>query len=120
VALLESLFIKAIETTGINHIITKLQEQHTPEMKKLEEEQNLQQNKQGWYHKGIALVVPEDEKLQRDLVKLNHDSPTATHPGIGKTHKSLIKQYWWPHCKEFVRQYVKGCTVCQANKPITH
>jgi len=63
VALPESLFIKAIEMTGIDHIIAKLQEQHAPEMKKWEEEQNLQQNKQGWYHKGIALVVPENTKL---------------------------------------------------------
>jgi len=38
VALPESLFIKAIETTGLNHIIAKLQEQHAPEMKKWEEE----------------------------------------------------------------------------------
>jgi len=120
VALPESLFIKAIETTGIDHIITKLQEQHAPEMKKWEEKQNLRQNKQGWYYKGIALVVPKDKKLRRDLVELNHDSSTATHPGIDRTHKSLIKQYWWPHYKEFVRQYVKGCTICQANKPIMH
>jgi len=42
VALPESLFIRAIEMTGIDHIITKLQEQHTPEMKKWKEEQNLQ------------------------------------------------------------------------------
>jgi len=41
VALPEALFIKAIETTGIDHIITKLQEQHALEMKKWEEEQNL-------------------------------------------------------------------------------
>jgi hypothetical protein len=26
----------------------------------------------------------------------------------------------WPGCREFVQQYVKGCAVCQANKPITH
>ena len=65
-------------------------------------------------------MVPEDTKLRRDLVELNHDSPTAAHPGIDKTHKLLIRQYWWPHCKEFVQQYVKGCMICQANKPITH
>jgi len=41
VALPESLFIKAIETTGINHIIAKLQEQQATEMKKWEEEYNL-------------------------------------------------------------------------------
>jgi len=44
----------------------------------------------------LALVVPEDSKLQRDLVELNHDSPTAAHPGIDKTHKLLLRQYWWP------------------------
>src|SRR5579863_606765 len=34
--------------------------------------------------------------------------------------QGIAKQYWWPHCREFVRQYVKGCAICQANKPITH
>jgi Integrase zinc binding domain len=81
---------------------------------------NLRQDKAGRYHKGIALVVLEDEKLQQDLVKLNHDSLTAAHPRIDKTHKMLLKQYWWPGCKEFIQQYMKGCAICQANKPITH
>jgi len=45
VALPESLFIKAIEMTGIDHIIAKLQEQHVPEMKRMEEDQNLRRNK---------------------------------------------------------------------------
>jgi Integrase zinc binding domain len=53
-------------------------------------------------------------------VKLNNDSPTAAHTGIDKTHKMLLKQYWWPRCKEFVWQYMKGCAICQANKLITH
>ena len=81
---------------------------------------NLRQDKAGRYHKGIALIVSEDTKLWQDLVKLNNDSPTAAHTGIDKTHKMLLKQYWWPRCKEFVWQYVKGCAICQANKPITH
>jgi hypothetical protein len=74
----------------------------------------------GCFRKGITLVIPQDDKLRRDLVELVHDSPTAGHPGIDKTHKALLRQYWWPGCKEFVRQYVKGCATCQANKPITH
>jgi len=120
VALPESLFIKAIETEGLDQIIAKMQEQQASAMNKWEEEHNLRRDKQGWYHKGIALVVPEDSKLQRDLVELNHDSPMVAHPGIDKTHKLLLKQYWWPGCKKFVQQYVKGCAICQANKPITH
>jgi Integrase zinc binding domain len=35
-------------------------------------------------------------------------------------YKMLLKQYWWPECKEFIWQYVKGCAICQAKKPITH
>jgi hypothetical protein len=35
-------------------------------------------------------------------------------------HKMLLKQYWWPGCKEFLWQFIKGYAICQANKPITH
>jgi hypothetical protein len=120
VALPESLFVKAIETTGLDQIIAVLQQQQATILKEWTDEYNLHQDKAGRYHKGIALVVPEDEKLQQDLVKLNHDSLTAAHPGIDKMHKMLLKQYWWPGCKEFVQQYMKGCAICQTNKPITH
>jgi len=41
VALPESLFIKAIETAGLDQIIAKLQEQQAPEMNKWEDEHNL-------------------------------------------------------------------------------
>jgi hypothetical protein len=56
---------------------------------------NLHQDKAGRYHKGITLVMPEDKKLQQDLVKLNYDSPTAAYPGVDKMHRMLLKQYWW-------------------------
>jgi hypothetical protein len=120
VALPDSMFIKAIETTGMDQIIAVLQQQQTAILNKWTDEYNLCQDKAGRYHKGIALVVPEGVKLQQDLVKLNHDSPTVAHPGIDKTHRMLLKQYWWPGCWEFIWQYMKGCAVCQANKPITH
>src|SRR5487761_1155848 len=89
-------------------------------MKEWANKHNLRQDAQGKWFKEIALVVPPIEPLQRGLVELNHDTPTAAHPGIDKTHRYMLKQYWWPHCREFVRQYVKGCAICQANKPITH
>jgi len=41
VALPESLFIKAIETEGLDQIIAKMQEQQASEMSKWEEEHNL-------------------------------------------------------------------------------
>jgi hypothetical protein len=105
---------------GLDQIIAILQQQQANILTKWMDEYNLYQDKAGRYHKGIALVMPEDKKLWQDLVKLNHDSPTAAHPGIDKTHRMLLKQYWWLGCKEFIQQYIKGCAICQANKPITH
>jgi hypothetical protein len=120
VALPESLFVKAIETTGLDQIIAVLQQQQATILTKWTDKYNLCQDKAGRYHKGIALIVPEDKKLWQDLVKLNHDFPTVAYPGVDKTHKMLLKQYWWLGCREFIQQYVKGCAICQTNKPITH
>jgi hypothetical protein len=64
-------------------------------------------------------VVPPVELLQRALVELNHDSTTAAHPGVAKTCYAVMKQYWQLDCRKFVQKYVKGCAICQANKPIT-
>jgi hypothetical protein len=112
VALPDSMFVNAIEMTGMDQIIVVLQQQQAATLNKWTDEYNLRQDKAGRYHKGIALVVLEDMKLWQDLVKLNHDSLTMAHPGIDKMHRMLLKQYWWPGCQEFIQQYVKGCAVC--------
>ena len=36
-----------------------------------------------------------------------------------KTWQALQQDYWWPTMKAFVKEYVKGCAVCQQNKTIT-
>jgi hypothetical protein len=120
VMLPDHLFIRIIKVLGFDSMVMVLQKQQATLMKEWEKEHNLQVDKDRCFRKGITLVVPPDDKLQRDLVELMHNSPTAGHPGIDKTHKALLRQYWWPGCKEFVWQYVKGCAACQANKPIIH
>jgi hypothetical protein len=120
VALPDSMFVNAIEMTGMDQLIAVLQQQQAAILNKWTDEYNLHQDKAGRYHKGITLVIPEDTMLRQDLVKLNHDTLTAAHLKIDKMHRMLLKQYWWPGCQEFIWQYVKGCAVCQANKPITH
>jgi Integrase zinc binding domain len=49
-----------------------------------------------------------------------HDTPVAGHPGISNTFSLLKCNYWWSNMKQFVTNYVKGCTQCQANKANTH
>ena len=60
--------------------------------------------------------VPVDLKLRQDIVKLHHDHETAGHPGELETFNSLAKNFWWPGMRTFVKNYVKGCGICQQFK----
>ena len=60
--------------------------------------------------------VPDDLGLRRDIVKMLHDHETAGHPGEAETLVSVEWLYWWPGLQTFVRNYVKGCGVCQQYK----
>jgi len=53
-------------------------------------------------------------------VKEFHDPPMAGHPGIAWTKDLITRSYWWPKLKKDVKDYVKGCTQCQANKINMH
>ena len=60
--------------------------------------------------------VPMNLKLRQDIVKLHHDHETAGHPGELETFNSMTKHFWWPGMRTFVKNYVKGCGVCQQFK----
>ena len=49
-------------------------------------------------------------------MKLYHDHETAGHPGKLETYNSVQQQYWWPGLRMFVKNYVKGCGICQQFK----
>jgi hypothetical protein len=69
-----------------------------------------------WKGKSGQLVVAGDNNLKRGVINFYHNSPPAGHPGISNTFKLAKQDFWWPNMKQDVEQYVKGCTVCQANK----
>ncbi len=72
-----------------------------------------------WKHRN-QLVVPENNDLRRGVISLYHDSNTAGHPGIRRTFEGIQKDLWWPEMKEDVKEYVKGCALCQSTKPRTN
>src|SRR5271168_40444 len=45
-----------------------------------------------------------------------HDHETAGHPGELETYTAVAQQYWWPGIRTFVKNYVKGCGICQQFK----
>jgi hypothetical protein len=61
-------------------------------------------------------VVPSQEALKAEILHEAHDSAYAGHFGFHKTLKLITRHYWWPHIKESVATYIKGCVSCQANK----
>src|ERR1700689_1885989 len=60
--------------------------------------------------------IPDDLILQRDMVRMFHDHETAGHPGELEMFNSVQTHYWWPGMRLFVKNYVKGCGICQQFK----
>ena len=45
-----------------------------------------------------------------------HDHETAGHLGEQEMYNGVMAHYWWPGIRTFVKNYVKGCAVCQQFK----
>jgi Integrase zinc binding domain/Chromo (CHRromatin Organisation MOdifier) domain len=72
-------------------------------------------NQKTIFYKGKQ-YVPKDQELWRDILKLFHDHKTAGHPGELETYNLVKQHYWWPGLRIFVKNYVKGCGICQQFK----
>ena len=57
---------------------------------------------------------------KHSLMAICHDHPSAGHPGRDKTLRQAHKCAQWPGMKQWVADYIKGCSTCQQNKTITH
>ena len=60
--------------------------------------------------------IPKDQDLWQDILKMFHDHKTAGPPGELETYNAVRQQFWWPGLQTFVKNYVKGCRICQQFK----
>lgn len=67
------------------------------------------------YHNNILFPTPAE--IPR-ILKDNHDSPSAGHPGVSRMYDRLKSQYWWKNMRQDIERYVKNCKSCQVNKPL--
>lgn len=72
---------------------------------------------QGHLRRKGKLVVGNDESLKIKLMKLFHDTPMGRHSGVYVTVKRLASIIFWRGLWKDVRNYVRGCQVCQKYKP---
>ena len=70
----------------------------------------------GHWWKGTQPVVASDNDLKRGVIQLFHNNPATKHPGIANTYALTKQDFWWPNMKEDIKQYVKGCAICQESK----
>lgn len=68
--------------------------------------------------KGALYVGGVPAKLA--IMQKYHDSPAAGHFGVKKTMELVARTYWWPHQRQFIRDYVRSCDTCCRAKPSRH
>ena len=64
--------------------------------------------------------IPEDQTLQKEIIRNNHDNIEAGHGGSAKTLDLKNRTYYWPEMRQQVKQYVKNCDNCQRIKSNNH
>ena len=63
------------------------------------------------------LVVPKDERLRTWLLSSAHDTLLGGHHSAATTHAWLRERVWWSNMAADAQRYVRGCELCQRNKP---
>lgn len=60
------------------------------------------------------IVIPKN--YRKDVLASCHDDPTSAHLGIFKTLSRVKELYYWPKMRTYIKNYVKHCRVCAAQK----
>lgn len=66
------------------------------------------------------IYIPNSADLRLLVLRIHHDHILAGHFGQNRTLELIRRRYTWPKIREFVRHYVKSCTVCGRNKHTRH
>lgn len=73
----------------------------------------------GLWRYGELIFVPEVYELRKRCIAINHDLPSAGHPGRNNTLELVQRHFWWPTVRRDVYRYVASCASCQVNKAST-
>ncbi|TKX19703.1 integrase core domain-containing protein [Elsinoe australis] len=70
--------------------------------------------------KEARVYVPPVKTLITEILRRNHDDPTAGHLGNEKTLFALKQKFYWKGMDADVVRYIKHCDVCQRHKVPRH
>ena len=63
--------------------------------------------------KGLAVYVPNDSAIRKEILRTNHDDPSAGHFVRFRTEVAIRKKYYWDSMFKNIAKYCKICSVCQ-------
>ena len=69
---------------------------------------------------GDRLIVPLDEEIKHEILWIWHKHKVGGHRGRDEMTRQINRHYFWLKARPWIKQYVKGCTVCQQNKNLMH
>ena len=70
----------------------------------------------GYPSSSTKAKIPKDYNLQKKIVSWYYDLLSTGHPGEIKTLNAVKEHYWWPGMRTFIKNYIKGCGICQQFK----
>jgi hypothetical protein len=62
------------------------------------------------------IYIPDNSALKTKLIYEAHDSANCGHMGAAKTIERLTRHVYWPNMHSEIKEYVRTCVDCQANK----
>ena len=65
-------------------------------------------------YSSVQFVIPEE--LVPVVLKLEHDTPVAGHPGKERTLEAMRRKYYWPSMKVDIDKHIDQCKQCALNK----
>lgn len=60
-------------------------------------------------------IIPQSERVH--VIREAHTSLISRNFGVGKTVAQLQNFFYWPRMNDIVSKYIKGCVMCETNKP---
>jgi len=106
-------------TASLQSKVCEAQEKHHTTLEEWSAPHSIHEEQNGWLKEG-HIVIPPDEELRCQILRVLHNAPTAGHPGRDETFTQVSHTYWWPGMRAWITNYITGCTVCQQNKNVTH
>ena len=114
------MFLKLTNTgneDSLEYLLTQEQEKYSGWVKEHDEQQ--EKGTTLWVAEDGRILVPPVNELKRRIMHTYHDGLSG-HPGRDKTTWKVLQCFHWPGTRQWIEQYVRGCTTCQQNKNLMH